>query len=192
MILDGQKPEDLLASQPQSQPPSTMTTNDLPSYSVNSAPSSSSRPSETKQLPSSSLPLPLLLPPLYAPSPSSPFLVAFPPSLDEDTFPPLSFLALIKAINSSLEPTPVVRSARTAENVISHVPGLNLGYRIAKWALGGLTLGILRGGVSVLEGGKAEGKASRSIGKVSSTGFRWSLFGPSDSAEALVQALPDP
>lgn len=93
---------------------------------------------------------PLLLPPLYAPSPSSPFLVASSPSLDPNV-PRSAFLSLVKAINSSLQPTPFVRRARTTDTVVTSVPVVGQVYGFSKWFFGGLGLSLIKESVRGME-----------------------------------------
>lgn len=162
MILDHADDKKTLLSPTEAAPPTQP-----PTYSaVGPGPSSttissSSYLTDTKSATTPST-LPLLLPPLYAPSPSSPFLVAFSPSLEtEANAPRLSFLSLVKAVNDSLRPSPLVQGARTAENIITHVPVIGAVYHAVKGIFGGLALGVVKGGAAVVEGGR-DGKVSSS------------------------------
>lgn len=109
MILDKkeEKREEAMAERPaegsstqqQQQPPSYSPTTELTSSpSLPSSSSASSYPRDIKAslsatAPSTHPPLPYIFPPLYSPSPTSPFLLAYPPALAAQGVPEAIFLA---------------------------------------------------------------------------------------------------
>ena len=161
MILDKkeEKREEAMAERPaegsstqqQQQPPSYSPTTELTSSpSLPSSSSASSYPRDIKAslsatAPSTHPPLPYIFPPLYSPSPTSPFLLAYPPALAAQGVPEAIFLALVRSLNSSLKKSPWASGVRMAENLIGDVPGLNLAYGVTKATIGGIVLGVAKG-----------------------------------------------
>lgn len=128
---------------------------------------------DSKQAPPSSIPLPsatdlpALLPPLYPPSKSSPFLVAFPPAL-ESTVPKPSFLAFLHALNEAIAPS----AWEQTDRVIRAVPVVNVGYGIVKSLVVGIGLGLAKGAARAVEG--SDGQVTQKISKVRDTD--WSFY----------------
>lgn len=104
--------------------------------------------------------LPVLLPPLYPPSPSSPFLLAYPPSL-ESIVGRMPFLSFLRALNEALAPSALEKADRAARAMPLL---LGLTYGVTKALTGALTLGLAQATASILEG--PESKTAAKIGKV--------------------------
>lgn len=87
---------------------------------------------------------PYIFPPLYSPSPSSPFLLAHPPP-SEIGVSSDSFLKIVRDINTSIRNSTTNGVGRTMENVIADTPLANLVYVTGKAMVGLAILGFARG-----------------------------------------------
>lgn len=103
---------------------------------------------------------PVLLPPLYPPSTSSPFLLAYPPSL-EPIVGRTPFLSFLRALNDALAPS-ALESADRAARAMPLLLGLT--YGVTKAITGALTLGVAQATASLIEG--PDSKTAAKIGKV--------------------------
>lgn len=141
-------------------PPSEVGSSKTTTYS----PSTLSSPFDSKR---TSLAQPLLLPPLYPPSSTSPFLFAYAPSLELAGVSGDAWFELINTINASVKTTPLLSVVRTTESVIHHLPGINWAVACCKQVIvGGFFFGIARGGAALAEG-TMQGKIGLKIAKAS-------------------------
>lgn len=104
---------------------------------------------------------PVLLPPLYPPSPSSPFLLAYPPSLSP-IVGRTPFLSFLRALNEALAPSTLESADRAARSMPLL---LGMTYGVTKAVTGALTLGLAQATASLIEG--SESNTAAKISKVS-------------------------